>query len=158
MKIVLSTCVLGIFFFLYPMSAIDSYTANKVRQFKHWGVYVHPNQGYLGRCILWCDRADALDLTDATREERTELFEILPQLKQTIESAFGAEWMNYSFLGNETRHLHGHVVPRYSGVREFSGVIFDDPEWGANWRTDKDFETSVEVLEAVKKELQNHWK
>lgn len=135
----------------------DKYSENIVKRFTYWTVYAHTNQGYLGRCVVWCQRATALDLTDATREELAELHEILPAVKRTIEKSFGADWMNYSFLGNETRHLHGHVVPRYTGPQEFEGRVFSDPEWGGNWRTNKSFETSKEILQAIKKKLQDNW-
>jgi diadenosine tetraphosphate (Ap4A) HIT family hydrolase len=125
---------------------MTDYSKFLIRQYKLWGVYVHENQGYLGRCVIWCDRKDAFDLTDATHEEREELFVILKELKQASEKAFGGEWFNYAFLGNETRHLHGHFVPRYSTEKEFAGIKFKDERWGHNYRTDHSFETSVVEL------------
>jgi len=56
----------------------------------------------LGRCVIWCKREDALDLTDATPEEQSELFLILRDLKEATKKAFQPDWFNYSFLGNET--------------------------------------------------------
>jgi len=35
----------------------------------------------LGRCVVWCKREDALDLTDVTPEEQSELFLVLRDLK-----------------------------------------------------------------------------
>ena len=46
------------------------------------GIYVHENQGYLGRCVVWCKRTDALDLADATPEEQAELFLVLRDLRE----------------------------------------------------------------------------
>jgi len=131
------------------------FSKNLVKQYKYWSVFAHENQSYLGRCVIWCDRVDALDLTDVTNEEREELFKVLPEIKKAIEDAFGADWMNYSFLGNEMRHLHGHMVPRYSSEREFEGKKYTDELWGKNWRTNTDFVTSEEALQVIKDRIKS---
>lgn len=133
----------------------EDYSQNVVKEYAYWTWLVHTNQGYLGRSVLWCKRANALDLMDATPEERAELFVILSEMKKSLEEAFDASWMNYAFLGNETRHLHCHVIPRYSSERIFGGQKFIDREYGHNWRTDKSFETSVDTLQIIKKKLQD---
>lgn len=133
----------------------EDYSQNIVKEYTYWTWLVHTNQGYLGRSVVWCKREDALDLMDATLEERIELFVILLEIKNTLEKSFDADWMNYAFLGNETRHLHGHIVPRYSSERIFNGKRFTDPEWGHNWKTNNDFVTSFETLQTIKKKLQD---
>lgn len=120
-----------------------------VKEYTYWLVNVHENQGYLGRCVVWCKREDALDLADATDAEQKELFTILFDLREATKRAFQADWFNYAFLGNDTLHLHGHIVPRYSSPREFEGVVFVDELWGHNYKTDHDFVTSPEILEKV---------
>ncbi len=85
----------------------DAFARNLVRAYRHWAVYVHSNQGYLGRCLVWCKREDALDLSEASPDEQRELFAILRALRAAAVNAFGADLVNYAFLGNETRHLHG---------------------------------------------------
>lgn len=138
------------------MGDIQDYSKFLVKQYKYWGVYVHENQSYLGRCVVWCDREDALQLTDATKEEQEELFEILRELKKASEEAFGGEWFNFAFLGNEMHHLHGHFIPRYSTEREFEGVTFKDKRWGHNYRTDREFVTPSEVLESIRLRMAQH--
>lgn len=126
-----------------------------VKDYQHWLVNVHENQGYLGRCIVWCKREDALDLADATEAEQKELILVLGELREATKRAFQTDWFNYAFLGNGTRHLHGHFVPRYSSPRELGGITFTDERWGHNYRTDHDFITPAEVLEAVRLKLKN---
>lgn len=131
----------------------EDYSKYLIKDYEHWLVNIHPNQGYLGRCIVWCKREDAFDLADATEDEQKELIKILGELREATKRAFQADWFNYAFLGNGTRHLHGHFVPRYSSPREFSGITFTDERWGHNYRTDHDFVTPPEVLEAVREKL-----
>ncbi len=124
-----------------------------IKEYKHWAIYIHENQGYLGRCVVWCKRDDALDLTDATDEEREELFLVLRDLKEAITKVFVPNWFNYSFLGNETRHLHGHFIPRYAKPKTFMDVVFEDKLYGHNYKTDHTFKTAPEVLKAVQEKI-----
>jgi diadenosine tetraphosphate (Ap4A) HIT family hydrolase len=132
---------------------MEDYSKNIVKKYNHWTVYVHTNQSYLGRCIIWCDRENATDLSEATEDERNELFEIMREMKIALEKTFQADWINYSFLGNETPHLHGHLVPRYKNEKTFDGTIFKDLRWGHNWLTDRSFVTSKELLQSIKNEI-----
>lgn len=127
-----------------------------IGKYKYWTAKVFFNQEYLGRCIVNCKREDALDLTDATLEEREELFLILTQLKNAIKKSFDNDWINYSFLGNSYRHLHCHIVPRYQSPREFEGMTFVDKRWGYNWLLNEKFKTPENILEAVKNKIQEN--
>ena len=131
----------------------EDFSENLVKEFKYWAVYVHANQGYLGRCIVWCKREDALDLADATLSEQTELFQVLLTLREALRKAFQPDWFNYTFLGNDTRHLHAHFIPRYSKPRKFMGIQFVDTLYGHNYKTDQNFKTSPELLSEVKNRL-----
>lgn len=132
---------------------MTDYSHLLVKNFGLWGVYVHENQGYLGRCVVWCNREDALDLVDATAQEQEQLFKILEMLRQSSTKVFNPDWFNYAFLGNETRHLHGHFIPRYKNEREYGGIIFKDELWGHNYKTNKSFVTPPEVLEKIKLQM-----
>lgn len=135
------------------MRCMEDFSKYLVKDYMHWSVSVNQNQIYLGRCIVWCKREDALDLADATADEQKELISILHQLREATKRAFQADWFNYAFLGNGTRHLHGHFVPRYASTRDFSGMTFSDKKWGYNFETDENVVTPPEVLETVKMRL-----
>ncbi|MDD5433665.1 MAG: HIT domain-containing protein [Candidatus Pacebacteria bacterium] len=130
------------------------FSKNKIKDYNYWEVYVHENQSYLGRCVIWCKRENALDLTDATIEEQEELFIILKDLRQAIKKVFQTDWFNYSFLGNSVRHLHCHLVPRYQEEKVFNGITFKDELWGRNWREDHSFATSDILREQIKVKIQ----
>lgn len=129
------------------------FSKDLVKEYSHWSVYVHHNQGYLGRCVVWCKREDAFDMVDATEEEQKELFLVLKDLQKASKDCFDPDWFNYAFLGNETRHLHGHFIPRYKEPKNFMGVTFEDTLWGHNYKTDHSFITSEDLLQEVKNKL-----
>ncbi len=111
---------------------------------------MHENQGYLGRCVVWCKRENATDLTETTQAEQEELFVILKHLQQASKKCFNPDWSNYAFLGNKDRHLHGHFIPRYANPKTFEGIIFEDKLYGHNYKTDHNFVTPEEVLQKIK--------
>lgn len=129
---------------------MDEFLKYKIKDYKYWSVYIHQNQRYLGRCVIWCNRENALDLTDITKEEEEELFVIVRDLRETLKILFQPDWFNYAFLGNETRHLHGHFIPRYASERKFGGIIFKDERWGHNYQTDYNFKISEDLIEQIK--------
>src|ERR1035437_8405560 len=90
------------------------------------------------------------ELPDGKREEQDELFLILKELKDASVKCYGGEWFNFAFLGNETRHLHGHFIPRYSKEKQFAGLTFKDERWRHNYRTDHTFLTPPKVLEEIR--------
>lgn len=128
----------------------DKYAQFLIKDYRYWSIYIHENQSYLGRCVVWCKRENALDLTEATQNEQAELFKVLNDLKNAVAEAFCPDWFNYSFLGNETRHLHGHFIPRYAKPKDFMGMTFEDKLWGHNYKTDHAFKTPENVLTGIK--------
>src|SRR5438045_1710595 len=84
----------------------DNFSKNLIKEYKYWSVYIHENQSYLGRLIIWCKREHASDLSEATKEEQQELFLIVRDLREATLKLFSTDWFNYAFLGNETKHLH----------------------------------------------------
>ena len=129
------------------------YSKFLIKDYKYWSINIHENQGFLGRCVIWCKRGDALDMADATPDEQAELFVILKELRKACGDLFQPDWLNYAFLGNETRHLHGHFIPRYAKQKKFMGVTFEDKLYGHNYQTDHNFITPEGVLLEIQTQL-----
>lgn len=72
-----------------------------------------------GYCVLIAD-ADGVDhLTDLPRQARAQFLTDLGLLGEALMAACPATdpafaRLNYEILGNQWRHLHGHVFPRYT--------------------------------------------
>jgi diadenosine tetraphosphate (Ap4A) HIT family hydrolase len=125
-----------------------------IKEYKHWAVQAHPDQSLLGRCVLWCKRADAISLEEASSEEQIELFQILKDIKSALNETFQPDLINYTFLGNVTNHLHGHLIPRYKTEREFMNQTFIDKKWGHNpYRSNDTSPVDEDIQEEVRKTL-----
>jgi len=134
------------------------YDKFEVKQYNHWRVYIHENQYYLGRCVIWAKQEDFIDFMDMTEEERKELFDIGNRLKGVLNKLFRPDLFNWASLANETPHLHVHVIPRYKEKREFEGKAFADENWGTHYMPyDRNLEYSKELLfkirDSIKEEL-----
>lgn len=125
----------------------------KVKEFKQWVVHLSPNQSYLG----WCDislKRHLEDIFEVTREEAEELVVIVEKIKKAIRASFHNDIFNYTSLGNRGRHVHLHLVPRYSEPVEFSGQNFVDARWGQNYSPyDKSFNVSREITNKIIKTI-----
>ena len=134
----------------YKFLFMDEFLKYKIKEYEYWSVYIYENQGYLGRCVIWCDREDAKDLADMTQKERDEFFIILKNLKKALKTIFNSDWFNYAFLGNGIKHLHRHFIPRYASERKFEEIIFKDEQWGHNYKTDHNFKISEDLIEEIR--------
>lgn len=135
----------------------EDFSKNLIKEYKYWELYINANQNYLGKCVIWCKRENAIDLADATPEEQSELFLILNELQEALKEVFRADWFNYLFLGNVMRHLHCHFMPRYSKPQTFMGITFTDELYGQypDDSNDNNVAVSQEVLYAMRDKLAN---
>lgn len=130
----------------------------KIKEYEQWIVYLHQNQYYLGRMYIWSRRENALDFMEMNEEEKKELFKIGQELKKVLSLSFKPDLINYSILGNVAKHLHIHVIPRYSSNRTFDGIKFADRQWGKNYAPyNYDFKvpetTLLKIRETIKSAL-----
>lgn len=119
----------------------------KIKEYKHWSVFLNENQCYLGRVALVAKRKDAVDFIEMTHAERDEFFVVGSEVNRALKKSFQPDHMNYASLGNSYRHLHVHFIPRYATKRVFHGIEFVDTRWGKNYEPyDRNFKVSDEVL------------
>ena len=124
----------------------EKYQQFLIKEFKHWRLYLHQNQSAIGRTYLWAIREDAQSFPRKSLDESAELDVAILQVENAINSLWQPDLYNYEFLGNETVHLHGHIVPRYSSRRQFAGIEFDDPNFGARFVPKRGVDYPPEVL------------
>jgi len=129
-----------------------------IKDYEHWGIYLHGNQYYLGRCYIWAKRENVLDFFDMNQEEQEEYFNIGRELKNALNNLFNPDLYNYATLANVSPHLHTHIIPRYKFQREMFGALFVDGRWGKNYAPyDKDFkipeDTLIKIKDLISEEL-----
>ena len=124
-----------------------------IEEYRHWELQLFTDQNYLGRSLVKLKR-HAVDLTDLRPEERKEFFEkVLPELEDVLDQVFGPDLYNQATLGNDCRHFHFHVIPRYSSERNFAGERFVDENWNSHYKDTAENDTSKEVFNSIKNRL-----
>ena len=135
------------------------YEQLKIKSYKHWDLYLHENQCYLGRVFVLLKEDEVVeDFMAIEGEVRDEFFLIGGEVKAALKILFKPDKMNYAALSNTSPAIHVHIVPRYQDSREFAGIVFKDVRWGSNYAPyDKSFvlEESVlfEIRDALKENL-----
>ena len=139
-----------------PVQAADTqqqgyhvdYEQLKIKSYKHWDLYLHENQCYLGRVfVLLKDDEGVDDFLGIEGEVRNEFFSIGEDVKSALKTLFHPDKMNYAALSNTSPVIHVHIVPRYKEPRTFAGMIFKDDRWGQNFAPyDKSFAVEEPIL------------
>lgn len=99
----------------------------------YWQVIINHNQDYLGKVMLVLLRHE-IDVTSLMEAEQVEFWQLLASVRRAVSTLFQPDHYNYAFLMNGDRHVHFHVIPRYSISREFSGLIFTDGQLGEHYQ------------------------
>lgn len=135
------------------------YNQLKIKSYKHWEVYLHENQCYIGRVFLLLKEDEGIeDFLAIDGDVREEFFKVGEKVKTALKTLFKPDKMNYAALSNVSLKIHVHFVPRYKEARKFSGRIFNDEGWGKNYAPyDRSFiiEESIlfKIRDALKEQL-----
>lgn len=84
---------------------------------------------YPGFCrVVW--NAHVREMTDLPPEDRSVMMKAVCQVEAALREVMHPHKVNLASLGNQTPHLHWHVIPRYP-----DDAHFPDPVWAAARRT-----------------------
>jgi len=124
----------------------------------YWVVFLAPNQGNLGTCVVALKRREEF-LRNVKEEEWSEFRLIVVELENAVKKAFGATLFNWGFLMNQFYRdnilppwLHCHFIPRYDHKVELNGEIFEDPYFGY-MRPRGPFKISERTREIIKEKI-----
>ncbi len=123
-----------------------------IKKGEYWKIGLHPNQAYLGRSVVILNR-HIEDYFDTTLSEQKELNNLAKTLRNVLKDTFGADHLNYASLGNEVRHVHWHIIPRYSKSVVFGGITFEDKRWGNNYAPYENLLVPKAVLYDIRDEI-----
>ena len=116
------------------MKAVNStiakfgYPATLVHESEHWLVLARPAQVTLGSLIL-AAKSDATAFGALSGAAFAELATVIAAIEQGLAAFSAYERINYLMLMMVDPHVHFHVIPRYSGSREWGGHDFLDKGW-----------------------------
>ena len=114
-----------------PMNATIQkfgYPATLVREYEHWLVLARPAQVTLGSLVL-AAKSDATAYRQLPQAAFTEQAAVIAAVENGLAAFCGYERINYLMLMMVDPHVHFHVIPRYSGTREWSGLELSDQGW-----------------------------
>ncbi len=133
------------------------YEKLKIKSYKHWEVYLHENQCYVGRVfVLLKDEEGVDDFLTIGGEVRDEFFQIGNEIKTALKALFKPDKMNYAALSNVSPAIHVHIIPRYEIPREFAGAMFTDTRWGKNYAPyDRSFVVDESILYKLRDAIRN---
>lgn len=84
---------------------------------------------YPGFCrVVWTDHLR--EMTDLTPSQRSACMQAVCQTEEIVRQVMTPHKVNLASLGNQTPHVHWHVIPRYE-----DDAHFPSPVWAAAHRT-----------------------
>jgi diadenosine tetraphosphate (Ap4A) HIT family hydrolase len=104
------------------------YPETLIREYRHWSVLVRPAQVTLGSLVL-ASTSDATRYGDLPAEAFAEQAEAVKAIERALQNFCSYERLNYLMLMMVDPNVHFHVIPRYSGTREWNGMAFADEGW-----------------------------
>jgi diadenosine tetraphosphate (Ap4A) HIT family hydrolase len=94
----------------------------------------------------------AREMSDLEPAEREGLMRVVFEVEAAVRECMGADKMNIASLGNQTPHVHWHVVPRFRDDRHFPTPIWAAPQREAKV-SDERRERAQSVARAVLRRL-----
>jgi diadenosine tetraphosphate (Ap4A) HIT family hydrolase len=119
-----------------------------IRETPYWRTVVNRNQNLLGKTMIVLSRHEE-PVTRLRVEEWSDLRTEVVWLTERLLALFSPDHFNYAFLQNVDRHVHLHVMPRYSRPRRFAGVEFTDADYPDHYRPGVENRVSAEVIDAL---------
>lgn len=104
---------------------VEQYT---IYETETWVWSLRPHQATIGSGVLSLKRL-CTKFSDLTKEEFTDLNNIIKVIERTLEKAFNYDKINYLMLMMVDNHIHFHVIPRYKDKIFFTGVEWIDEGW-----------------------------
>ncbi|MFZ5555647.1 MAG: HIT family protein [Pseudomonadota bacterium] len=78
---------------------------------------------YPGFCrVIW--NAHVREMTDLAPGQRAALMAAVFAAEQAVREVLAPDKINLASLGNQTPHLHWHVIPRWTSDRHFPAPIW----------------------------------
>jgi len=121
----------------------------RIAESQDWKILLHQDQTCPGRLYFWY-KNESQDLLDIPEDALLDFFRLALKVKKILSDIFQPDMFNYLSLNNRTKHLHIHLIPRYSRKIEKFGLVFEDTSYGKDYKTNPDFKVTEDVLTKIK--------
>lgn len=130
--------------------------ATRIAQTDRWTVLLRPRQPTLGSLVLVC-REPAEAFAALSPEAFAELHAIVDRVETVLREVTEYERINYLMLMMVDLDVHFHVIPRYTGTRNFFGVDYRDAGWPGPPALDANIVPETNARDALLERLRSAW-
>lgn len=132
------------------------YPATLIAEYEHWAVLLRPAQVTLGSLVL-AAREDSTAFSELPDEAFAEQALAVRAIETALRSFSRYERINYLMLMMVDPNVHFHVIPRYSGGREWNGLEFPDQGWPGPPQLKSVVELTSRQANSMRKQLKAHF-
>lgn len=133
-----------------------NYPDSLVGEYDHWVVLLRPAQVTIGSLVL-ASREEAQRFPDLSREGFGELKKVTGDLEAALAEAFQYDRINYLMLMMVDKHVHYHVIPRYSAPVRVDGRDYADEHWPGPPDVTRAIDLPADALAAVQGRVTAAW-
>ena len=111
-------------------STIEKFKYKKtlIREYDYWVVLLRPTQVTLSSLVIAC-KEDAGSISSISSLANSEFQIVVKDLEKVLKYIFNYDKINYLALMMVDKHVHFHVLPRYSESILFNGIKYSDEHW-----------------------------
>ena len=128
----------------------------RIAQSAHWTVLLRPKQPTLGSLVVVC-REPVKAFSDVSAAGFADMQGIIRRVEATLREVVSSERINYLMLMMVDPDVHFHVIPRYSGTRNFSGADYPDAGWPGVPALDAAVSLEGQAREALLTRVREAW-
>lgn len=133
------------------------YPGTLLREFEHWYVLLRPAQVTLGSLVL-AAKSDATAYGDLPCQAFADQREAVRAIEEALSRFVQYERLNYLMLMMVDPNVHFHVIPRYSGSRNWQGLEFRDEGWPGAPRLESVARLDERQLPLLATEIGSHFR
>ena len=104
------------------------YQENLIKEYNYWVVLLRPQQITIGSLILAC-KEDSESLSSISSKANAEFHLVVKEIENNMKKLFSFDKINYLALMMVDKHVHFHVLPRYSTPLKFFKKKYEDSHW-----------------------------
>jgi diadenosine tetraphosphate (Ap4A) HIT family hydrolase len=133
-----------------------NYPDSLIREYNHWVILLRPKQITVGSLVL-ASKSNAENLSQLSPESFIELTVITKHIEEILYGKLNCQKINYLLLMMLDKHVHFHVLPRYSTETNLFGIHFADINWPKAPKISDVLDLSIDQLDDVLLEMRFFW-